>query len=56
MRSTREQIRTALASAYPLTVLVSMEEERQERLLERYADTAKPQPLPFTIWVLPVQA
>jgi SpoVK/Ycf46/Vps4 family AAA+-type ATPase len=50
MRSTREQIRTALASAYPLTVLVSMEEERLERLLERYADTAKPQPLPLAIW------
>mgnify|MGYP000744802435 CR=1 FL=1 len=31
MRSTLEQIRTALASAYPITVLVSPEEERQER-------------------------
>ena len=35
MRSTFDQMRTALASAYPITVLVSPEEERQETLLER---------------------
>jgi SpoVK/Ycf46/Vps4 family AAA+-type ATPase len=50
MRTTYEQVRIALASAYPLTVLVSLEEERQERLLKRFAEGAKPNPLPLTIW------
>ncbi len=50
MRSTHEQVRTALASAYPLTVLVSMEEERQEQLLERFGNAAKPNPLPLAVW------
>ncbi len=50
MRTTQEQIRTALASAYPLTVLVSLEEERMERLLGRFAAAAKPQPLPVKTW------
>ena len=50
MRTTHDQMRTALASAYPLTVLVSMEEERQERLLERFGNSAKPNPLPLAIW------
>ncbi len=50
MRSTLEQIRTALASAYPITVLVSLEEERLERLLGRFAAAAKPEPLPVTVW------
>ncbi|MEE4273674.1 MAG: AAA family ATPase [Thermoanaerobaculales bacterium] len=50
MRSTSDQVRTALASAYPLTVLVSMEEERQERLLERFGNSAKPNPLPLAVW------
>jgi SpoVK/Ycf46/Vps4 family AAA+-type ATPase len=50
MRSSQEQVRVALASAYPLTVLVSLEEERQERLLERFAQGAKPDPLPFAVW------
>jgi len=50
MRSTSDQVRTALASAYPLTVLVSMEEERQERLLERFGSAAKPNPLPLAVW------
>ncbi len=45
-----DQIRTALASAYPLTVLVSQEEERLERLLGRFAASAKPEPLPVTVW------
>ncbi len=50
MRTTHEQMRTALASAYPLTILVSMEEERQEQLLERFGNAAKPNPLPLAIW------
>ncbi len=50
MQTTLEQIRTALASAYPLTVLVSLEEERLERLLGRFAAAAKPEPLPVSVW------
>jgi len=50
MRTTHDQVRTALASAYPLTILVSMEEERQETLLERFGSAAKPNPLPLVIW------
>jgi len=50
MRSTHEQVRTALASAYPLTILVSMEEERQEQLLDRFGKAAKPKALPLAIW------
>ena len=50
MRSTLDQIRTALASAYPITLLVSPEEERLERLLGRFAAAAKPEPLPVTVW------
>jgi len=50
MRSTLDQIRTALASAYPITVLVSPEEERLERLLTRFAAAAKPDPLAVTVW------
>ena len=40
MLSTIEQIRTALASAYPITLLVSPEEDRQETLLRRFAASA----------------
>ncbi len=50
MRTTIEQIKTALASAYPLTVLVSLEEERLERLLGRFAAAAKPDPLQVSVW------
>jgi ATP-dependent 26S proteasome regulatory subunit len=50
MQTTIDQIRTALASAYPLTVLVSLEEERLERLLRRFAAAAKPEPLPVEVW------
>ncbi len=50
MRSTHDQVRIALASAYPLTILVSMEEERQEQLLERFGNAAKPNPLPLAVW------
>jgi SpoVK/Ycf46/Vps4 family AAA+-type ATPase len=50
MRTTLEQIKIALASAYPLTVLVSLEEERLERLLGRFAAAAKPEPLPVSVW------
>jgi len=50
MRSTVDQIRQALASAYPVVLLVSPEEERLERLLERFGQAAKPHPLPVTVW------
>ena len=50
MRSTIDQIRTALASAYPITLLVSPEEDRQERLLRMFATSAKPEQLPVIIW------
>ena len=50
MLSTIEQIRTALASAYPITLLVSPEEDRQEQLLRRFAASAKPKELPVIVW------
>ena len=50
MATTVEQIGTALASGYPLVVVLSPEEERIERLLQRFAAGAKPQPLPVTQW------
>ena len=50
MRSTFDQIHTALSSAYPITVLVSPEEDRQEMLLKRFASAAKPDPLPVEVW------
>jgi len=50
MRSTLDQIRTALASAYPIILLVSPEEDRQERLLRMFATSAKPEQLPVIIW------
>lgn len=50
MRTTLDQIRIALASAYPLTLLVSLEEERLERLLQRFARAARPEPLPVHVW------
>jgi hypothetical protein len=50
MLSTTEQIRTALASAYPITLLVSPEEDRQEQLLRRFAAAAKPKQLPVIVW------
>ncbi|MCG6947974.1 MAG: AAA family ATPase [Acidobacteria bacterium] len=50
MLNTLEQIRTALSSAYPITLLVSPEEDRQERLLRRFASAAKPEPLPVIVW------
>ncbi len=50
MKSTLEQIGHALASAYPLTILVSTEEERLERLLQMYAARAKPEPLKVVTW------
>jgi hypothetical protein len=50
MHSTVEQIRTALASAYPITLLVSPEEERQKQLLDRFAAAAKPEELPVFVW------
>jgi len=50
MLNTIEQIRTALASAYPITLLVSPEEDRQEQLLRRFAASAKPKELPVIVW------
>jgi ATP-dependent 26S proteasome regulatory subunit len=50
MATTAEQVGTALASAYPVTVLLSPEEDRIERLLQRFAAGAKPQPLPLLVW------
>ncbi len=50
MRSTFDQIRTALSSAYPIIVLVSPEEDRQEKLLNRFAASAKPAELPVIVW------
>jgi SpoVK/Ycf46/Vps4 family AAA+-type ATPase len=50
MRTTLDQVRTALASAYPLVLLVSPEEERLERLLERFGRSAKPQAMTTTTW------
>jgi SpoVK/Ycf46/Vps4 family AAA+-type ATPase len=50
MRSTQDQIRTALASAYPLTMIVSLEEERFERLLGRFAAGARPEAIPVAVW------
>lgn len=50
MKNTFDQIRTSLASAYPLTLLVSLEEERLQRLLQRFASNAKPEPLNLAVW------
>ena len=50
MQSSFDQIRNALSSAYPLTLLVSLEEERMERLLERFAAMAKPEPFSLSTW------
>ncbi len=50
MLNTIEQIRTALSSAYPITLLVSPEEDRQEALLRRFGGSAKPQELPVMVW------
>lgn len=50
MATTVEQIATALASAYPIIVVLSPEEERMEKILQRFASGAKPQALPVTPW------
>lgn len=50
MASTVEQVVTALASAYPIVAVVSPEEDRIERLLQRVGGAAKPNPLPLFIW------
>ncbi len=50
MKTTAEQLRIALASAYPLIFLVSPEEERLQRLLERFGGAARPEPLPVVVW------
>lgn len=50
MATTIEQLRTALASAYPLTVVLSPEEDRIEKLLLRFAAGTKPEALPMVVW------
>ena len=50
MATTIDQIRTALASAYPLILVLSNEEDRLERLIQRFASSVKPQPLPVATW------
>ncbi|MGE5235596.1 MAG: AAA family ATPase [Acidobacteriota bacterium] len=50
MATTVEQVGTALASAYPLIVVLSPEEDRIEKLLARFAAGAKPNPLPVLVW------
>lgn len=50
MRSTLEQLHTALASAYPLIFLVSPEEERMQALLERIGGRTRPEALPVRVW------
>lgn len=50
MATTVEQLGIALASAYPIIVVLSPEEERMEKLLQRFAAGAKPAPLPVTVW------
>jgi len=50
MATTVEQVGTALASGYPLIVILSPEEERVERLLQRFAAGAKPQAMPLATW------
>jgi len=50
MATTVEQVATALASAYPLVIVLSPEEDRVEALLGRFAAGAKPQPLPVKVW------
>ncbi|HUK13770.1 MAG TPA: AAA family ATPase [Thermoanaerobaculaceae bacterium] len=50
MATTVEQVATALASAYPLIVVLSPEEDRIEALLQRFAAGAKPQALPVAQW------
>ncbi len=50
MANTVEQIHTALASAYPLILVLSNEEDRIERVIQRFAAAAKPQALPVATW------
>jgi ATP-dependent 26S proteasome regulatory subunit len=50
MATTVEQVVTALASAYPVIAVVSPEEDRIEKLLQRVGAAAKPNPLPTVTW------
>ena len=50
MATTLDQVATALSSAYPLIVVLSPEEDRIERLIQRFAAGAKPQALPIVTW------
>ena len=50
MQTATEQIHTALASAYPVTFVVTLEEDRLQRLLQRFAESSRPEPLPLQVW------
>lgn len=50
MKSALQELRTALASAYPLVFLVSPEEERMRALLEQVGAQVRPNPLEVTVW------
>ena len=50
MAPTLDQVATALSSAYPQIVVLSPEEDRIERLIQRFAAGAKPQALPIVTW------
>ncbi|MCU0293447.1 MAG: AAA family ATPase [Thermoanaerobaculaceae bacterium] len=50
MATTVDQIRTALASAYPVTIVLSPEEDRIEKLLQRFAAGIRPDALPMLTW------
>jgi hypothetical protein len=50
MATTVEQVKTALESAYPLIVVLCPEEERIEKLLQRFAAARKPEPWTVSLW------
>jgi ATP-dependent 26S proteasome regulatory subunit len=50
MATTLEQVATALSSAYPVIAVLTPEEDRVEKLIQRFAAGAKPQPLPVSVW------
>lgn len=50
MASTVEQIVSGLVSAYPVIAVISPEEDRIERLLQRVGAAAKPNALPLFTW------
>jgi ATP-dependent 26S proteasome regulatory subunit len=50
MSTTVEQTRTALASGYSVIVILCPEEDRIERLLQRFAAAVKPDPWQVSVW------